>query len=107
MDDGSKKCMQNLGAETSWKPVALKTGNRPNSKKVRRLWGWEADGTGSGSRPVVGFGISDKPLNAVTSVSFRAPEIDPVKPHYSGKGQRMHSRMDYVEYHSPVSSLRN
>lgn len=37
MDDGSKKCMQNLGAETSWKPVALKTGNRPNSKKVRRL----------------------------------------------------------------------
>jgi hypothetical protein len=33
--------MQNLGAESSWKGVALKTGNRPNIKKGHREVGYQ------------------------------------------------------------------
>jgi hypothetical protein len=40
-DDGSEKYIQNVGAETSWKPVALKTGNRPSIKKGHRQTGSE------------------------------------------------------------------
>jgi hypothetical protein len=38
-------------------------------KKVQRMWGWEVDGTGSGSCPMVGFGISSVEPFGSASVS--------------------------------------